>query len=139
VRDRLWPAAILVTLLIAAWFWTPIGRPSSGHAREGEARSWIDLLDSAAKVYQVDRGSFPSGDGSGSGALVKCLRERGSRNHAYLRIERGHLDRDGNVLNPVEEGKIIYYCSPGTHNSKSFDLWCEDSKGRADGINNWEK
>ena len=21
----------------------------------------------------------------------------------------------------------------------SFDLWCEDAKGRADGINNWEK
>jgi hypothetical protein len=49
------------------------------------------------------------------------------------------LDARGNLVNPIGEGKIIFYCCPGVRNPKSFDRWCEDSKGRADGVNNWEK
>jgi hypothetical protein len=135
----IWPAALLVALLLIAWFVLPLGRSGPRPSQEADARSWIELLESGAKVYQLDRGAFPPGDGSGSAVLAKCLRTQGTNKHAPLRIEKKHLDRDGNVLNPVGESKIIYYRSPGTHNPKSFDLWCEDAKGRADGINNWEK
>jgi hypothetical protein len=139
-KDRrwgwIWPPAILLALVLAGWLLLPL-RGRSSH--EADARNWIELLDSAAKVYQLDRGAYPPGDGNGSAALAKNLRTQGTNKHAFLRIEKKHLDGDGNVLNPVGTSKIIYYRCPGTHNPKSFDLWCEDAKGRADGINNWEK
>ena len=38
----------------------------------------------------------------------------------------------------MDPDKIVHYRYPGVRNPKSFDLWCEDLKGRPDGINNWQ-
>jgi hypothetical protein len=61
----------------------------------------------------------------------------------YCEFTSDMIDQ-GNVVNPVWSQEAsppknwIHYRCPGIHNPKTFDLWCADSKGKVDGINNWQ-
>ena len=52
--------------------------------------------------------------------------------------ELRHGTYPAGIPSPADTDRIVHYRCPGVHNPRSFDLWCEDTKGRADGINNWE-
>ena len=99
----------------------------------------LSQLSGAAKMYELDHGGLPPGDGQNSAALMKCLRTPAAKQMPYFDFETDALSQDGSVRNPVDPDKIVHYRYPGVHNPKSFDLWCEDLKGRPDGINNWQK
>jgi hypothetical protein len=99
----------------------------------------LNQLAQACKAYELDWGSYPSGDGGGTRSLTLKLRTLGARKLPYFEFAPDQLDPNANIRNPLEEGKIIYYRSPGIRNPKTFDLWCEDLAGRPDGINNWQK
>ena len=128
-------------LALLVWFALPHGFSDGGLrlAREGAARSLLVQLSEAIAIYEIEQEVYPSGDGTGSRNLLTCLREKGSKKQAYFEVPTDMVDAKGNLLSPVEEGKIVSYRCPGVHNPKTFDLWCEDAKGRVDGINNWEK
>ena len=95
-------------------------------------------LSTAAKVYEYDFERYPPGDGTGSRSLAQAMAQRGAKSFLYFEFADWMVNPKGEIRNPVNEEKIIFYRCPGTHNPKTFDLWCEDSKGRPDGINNWE-
>jgi len=78
-----------------------------------------------------------SGDGRGSSGLRIGLATPGAKKLPYFEFSPDSVDSNGNVRNPGDFEKLIHYAAPGLHNPKGFDLWCEDSKGRPDGINNW--
>ncbi len=108
-------------------------------AYEAHARFLITNLSHSASHYEIDHGRYPSGDGRGSSGLVACLRKPGPKKLPYMDLPPEMVDAGGNLLSPLREGSVIHYRCPGVHNPKSFDLWCEDRAGRADGVNNWEK
>jgi hypothetical protein len=137
-RSSLW--IILPAIPLALWFassihWTSGCAPSY----EAMAHHLISQVSTAVKAYELDHEQYPAGDGKGSGPLVRSLQTSMSKKRTYLDVRPEMVDEGGNLRNPVGEGKILHYRFPGQHNPKSFDLWCEDRKGRADGINNWEK
>jgi len=107
--------------------------------RDAAAQSLVSQLAQACKSYELNHDRYPPGDGSGSSTLRACLHEPGPKKLPYFEFAPEAIDARGNIVSPVGEGKIILYRCPGLHNPKSFDLWCEDRKGRSDGINNWEK
>jgi hypothetical protein len=96
----------------------------------------------AARAYELDFAVYPPGDGLGSVGLVHALRARKER-CAYFVFNAAPapdvIAPDGNTRSPVHSEKLVCYRCPGLHPPGSFDLWCEDLKGRADGIYNWEK
>jgi hypothetical protein len=103
------------------------------------ARSMISQLAQAAAAYELDYAVYPPGDGTGSVFMAKCIQEKGAKKLPYYELSSDSLDSRGNLLTPFGDGKVYCYRAPGVQNPKSFDLWCEDEEGRADGINNWEK
>jgi len=110
---------------------------SHSRARENIASSLLSQLSQAAKAYELDFSCYPPGDGTGSAKLVECLTARPEKCR-YFELPREEYPK-GHILNPVDPDKIVHYRYPGIHNPKTFDLWCEDASGRADGINNWER
>lgn len=142
--QKIRPLQICAGLLLALFALFLVSATQLGgalaRAREGTASSLIAQLSQAAKAYQLDYTVYPQGDGSGTKDLVISLQKRSAKQTVYFEFPRDPmmLTPAGDILNPVLEGKIIYYRCPGIHNPKSFDLWCEDSKGKRDGINNWE-
>jgi hypothetical protein len=108
-------------------------------ARTTAAQALLHQLSQAAKGYQLDYAVYPPGEGSGSRDLARALQRPGSK-HPYFAVpEREWMLKDGNIANPVDREKVVYYRCPGLHNEKSFDLWCEDGEGKAEGLNNWAK
>jgi hypothetical protein len=143
-KDRAFLACIILLLALLAYFFLPglvcTFGGSLSCAREWTASSLISQLAQAAKTYELDFATFPPGDGLGSRGLARAL-QAPMKGPGYFNFgvdkTSDLIARDGNIRNPVHEEKIIYYRFPGIHNPKAFDLWCEDAKGRADGINNW--
>jgi hypothetical protein len=110
--------------------------------REAAAHSLISQLSQAVQACELSFAAYPPGDGQGSQGLVlalKALKEPCTYFDFGREVINDLMDRDGNIQSPIDPAKPIRYQCPGLHNPKSFDLWCEDSKGRAEGINNWEK
>ena len=131
----------LVVFLPLAWiFLSAHHGGESGRAREGVAASLISQLSQAAKAYELDYAVYPPGDGTGSKVLAEYLQRKGVKQMQYFEFDLAGpaLSPAGDIRNPVNGEKIIYYRCPGLHNPKTFDLWCADSKGKADGIHNWE-
>ena len=129
------PALLLMAGLSVSW----CGPGMLKRAREGTASSLISQLSQAAKAYELDFECYPPSDGTGSRSLALAMAQREAKVFHYFEFAPDYIVAGGNIRNPVNEEKIIYYRCPGKHNPKTFDLWCEDSKGRVDGINNWEK
>jgi hypothetical protein len=130
-----------VLALILIWLALPHGLSAGGltNARQGAASAMLSQLEQAVKLYELDHEAYPVGDGTESRALLTSLKSPGPKKPPYFQVEREMVDAQGNIITPLGEDKIFSYRCPGAHNPKSFDLWCEDSKGRPDGINNWEK
>jgi hypothetical protein len=128
---------ILLILILAA---VPTGLiPELPQRHEARAHALIEILSLSATSYELDYGSYPPGCGDGSSGLLACLQKSGPKKHPCFEVFPDMVDGRGNILSHVREGKIIFYRCPGVHNARSFDLWCEDAKGRPEGINNWEK
>jgi len=139
-RDRAFVYSHLVAgiVLAAAAIVPNYWRTGCGPAFEGLAHSTLQELSQATKLYELDCGSYPPGDGNGSAALAKRLGSTEPKRLPYVDLRPDRVDRVGNIKHPFDPDKVIFYRYPGLHNPKTFDLWCADSKGRADGINNWD-
>ena len=97
-------------------------------ARAASAEVMLRQIAASVAFYKSDLGEYPAGDGSGSASLLKCLGAKGPKQLSYFEVSSESLDSRGDLLTPVEEGKVYYYRAPGVHNPKSFDLWCEDAE-----------
>ena len=61
------------------------------------------------------------------------------KKYPYFEFKPDMLNGEGHIRSLVApDSEIIHYRMPGTHNKMTFDLWCRDEDGRADGLNNWE-
>lgn len=125
-------AALGLVFLVQCW------NPGCAVAWDGYRSAMISQLSQATKAYELDFGAYPPGDGRGSADLRKCLSLRGGK-CPYFEFPPDQVNTAGDIRRPVDDEKIVHYRCPGVHNPKTFDLWCEDSKGRPDGISNWEK
>jgi hypothetical protein len=132
---------VIPAIPVILWF-LQLFHPDHGlaHAREGTAHSLISQLSQAAKSYELDYAAFPPGDGTGSRDLAIALQKKGAKQMRYFEFPQDPLmlTPAGDIRNPVNDEKILYYRCPGIHHPKTFDLWCADSKGKVDGINNWD-
>jgi hypothetical protein len=138
-KDRTFLVCLIVFAAALVWFLKPEIIVCRG-LRDRSAHALVSQLSQVANAYELDHACYPPRDGRGSNTLVRALQVRKSPTFvAYMSDSADMLDPDGNYINPAAAGKIIYYRSPGLHNPKSFDLWCEDSHGRSDGINNWQQ
>ena len=97
--------------------------------KEAKARTDIESLGIAIKMYQVDKGIYPSATG-----LAGTLEAGG-----YMEFKEDELDGDGDFIDPW--GNAYHYDPDGGHNS-SFDIYSQGYDGIGDGtdendINNW--
>ena len=100
--------------------------------KEAKARTDIESLGIAIKMYQVDKGNYPS-DASLSG-LVTAL-----ETDEYMEFKADEIV-SGEFVDPWK--KPYQYSAPGTNNTASFDIYSygndeEDDNGADDDINNW--
>jgi hypothetical protein len=137
-RSIVWLIIPAICLIVIVF---PHGGSCGGltQGRQAATEALLCQLSQAVAVYELDHERYPPGDGSGSTELVTCLRKPGAKKLPYMDLPSEMVDGGGNLLNPVRESGVIHYRCPGLHNPKTFDLWCEDAKGRTDGINNWRK
>ncbi len=143
--EQLTPAQQRFRLILAGLYLSVIAGvgicwavPALKSARAGNAMSHIADLQSALGRYYAKHDRYPAGDGSGTRELLNKLAEKDAQGLPFFQINDEFL-QDGHLRNPIDTSKRFYYRCPGLHNPKSFDLWCEDANGHADGINNWDK
>ncbi len=96
----------------------------SDEAKEKIARGDLQSLDTALKLYRLDRGAYPSSD---QGLDILLMAAGGKEPY----LEKKPLDPWGR--------KYFYRC-PGIHRPTSYDLYSagKDAKeGTSDDITNW--
>ncbi len=129
---------IVIILLLAALLMPAIIQALCA-AREGAARHLISQLEQASKSYEIDVGTYPPGNGSGSSQLAFYLQRQGPKKEPYFEFLPGML-KDGpnpDIVNPVFGGEsggesVIYYRnnkisggvpSPTPIHTKGVDIW----------------
>jgi len=117
---------IIIGALVAMVMPRLAGR--SEQAREAAAKADITAnIATALKLYELDTGSFPSGD-TGLNALLSKSGSTNGWNGPYL--EKKPLD---------PWGREYVYKSPGTHRPHDYDLSSlgKDGQPSTDDITNW--
>jgi len=106
-------------------------------ARVVTARAQIDRLESSLELYSMDNGRFPSTE-QGLEALI----QRPSGSPEPTNYQSGGYLKGGEM--PKDPwGNEFQYESPGSNNSRSFDIWSLGKDGAAGGdeldadIGNW--
>ena len=115
---------IIIAALAAMVAPNLIGR--SDEAKAKIAQGDLASLDTALKLYRLDKGAYPTGEQG----LDVLLQAPGPGREPYL--EKPALD-------PWQR-KYLYRC-PGTHRTSSYDLssvGADGKEGTADDIKNWE-
>jgi len=132
---------VIVIIGILASLIIPIVIHCMGVGRTAAAEMLMSQLVTNITLYEQTTMKIPPGDGSGSRALVKCLREPGPKGQPYMEISDEMLTPEGDLINPVhsdgEAGiRIIHYRSnagrkpgtdgvgrPGVSSRRPYDLW----------------
>ena len=102
----------------------------------------IQSLTQACAAYDVDMGSYPPGDGSGSDQLVLALSQPGGRNTPYVEWQPARL-LNGHVKNGARPSEFLYYRrnfpypTALAHNRNTFDIWGTDCFGTPFALNNY--
>jgi prepilin-type N-terminal cleavage/methylation domain-containing protein len=132
---------LLIAALIAGLVLTGFRGEGPG-ARTGAAQFLVESLDQSARMYWIDHGEYPE-NGSGTTTLAARLRQVSPKGPRYYQFGPDDLDAHGNVRSPIDSSAILYYRNNRElrgligHNRESFDLWCRDARGEAEGVNNW--
>ena len=138
---------VMTTGSAAAVFFAPPSSQEARKRRQAEAQRLIDRLTQATWNYFHERGELPPGDGFGTAPLVRALRMPSQSGGPYMVFVEEMLTPWGDLRNPVAPRlKVLCYrnnregstASFLGHNVRSFDLWCWNSDGTEDGINNWD-
>jgi len=132
---------VIVIIGILASLVIPVVIHCLGVGRTATAELLMSQLVQSIALYEQTTMKIPPGDGSGSRALVKCLREPGPKGMPYMDIRDDLLTPEGDLINPVHsdgEGgtNIIHYRSnsgrkpgpdgvgrPGISPRRPYDLW----------------
>lgn len=132
---------LLVVIVILSILATFVGAKYMGKAEEArktQARTQIESLENALKMYKLENGEFPSTE-QGLKALVE---KPAVGNVPKSWKEGGYLDKNHLPKDPWKND-YIYMC-PGLRNTDSFDLYSYGADGQAGGegndadIGNWE-
>ncbi|HEY7087379.1 MAG TPA: type II secretion system major pseudopilin GspG [Tepidisphaeraceae bacterium] len=121
---------VMVILVVLAAIVAPRFTGRSQQAKITAAKTQINNLESAVKMFETENSRFPTED-EGLGALVTAPASATNWHGPYM--EKGiPADPWGNAY--------IYHC-PGQHNTDSFDLYSFGPDGREGGnddITNWQ-
>lgn len=125
---------VLVILGLLAGLVGPRIMDQLGGAKSGVAKQQIGNFTSTLEIYKLEVGRYPTTQ-EGLEALVKAPAGATGWNGPYI--------KNPAVIPKDPWGNDYHYASPGTHNTKDFDLWSlgADNREGGDGenkdVNNW--